>query len=81
MIWDNWLERRTRGWLLIWANFTAFLARHPLSVARIMGGEGGNALVYPANVGSFEARSAPSSYPTASRSPRTMRSGRPPFSG
>jgi RNA-directed DNA polymerase len=35
-IWHKWLERRTRGWLLIWANFTAFLARHPLPVARII---------------------------------------------
>jgi hypothetical protein len=35
-IWRKWLERRTRGWLLIWANFNAFLARHPLPVARII---------------------------------------------
>jgi len=35
-IWRKWLERRTRGWLLIWANFNAFLARHPLPAARII---------------------------------------------
>jgi hypothetical protein len=35
-IWHKWLERRTRGWLLIWDSFNAFLARHPLPVARII---------------------------------------------
>src|SRR5215475_636009 len=35
-IWHKWLERRTRGRVLIWANFKAFLARHPLPVARII---------------------------------------------
>jgi len=30
------LECRTRGRLLVWANFSAFLARHPLPVARII---------------------------------------------
>ena len=35
-IWQNWLERRTRGWLLTGASFNAFLARHPLPAARII---------------------------------------------
>jgi hypothetical protein len=35
-IWHKWLERRTRGRLLVWANFSAFVARHPLPVARII---------------------------------------------
>jgi RNA-directed DNA polymerase len=35
-IWHKWLERRTRGRVLVWANFKAFLARHPLPVARII---------------------------------------------
>jgi len=35
-IWHKWLERRTPGRVLIWANFRAFLARHPLPVARII---------------------------------------------
>jgi RNA-directed DNA polymerase len=35
-IWHKWLERRTRGWLLTWANFNAFLTRHPLPAARIV---------------------------------------------
>jgi len=29
-IWHKWLKPRTRGRLLVWANFSAFLARHPL---------------------------------------------------
>jgi hypothetical protein len=35
-IWQKWLERRTRGKLLTWAVFSAFLARHPLPLARII---------------------------------------------
>src|SRR5262252_7149680 len=35
-IWHKWLERRTRGRLLTWASFNAFLARHPLPAARII---------------------------------------------
>jgi RNA-directed DNA polymerase len=35
-IWHKWLERRTRGRRLLWANFNAFLARHPLPAARII---------------------------------------------
>ena len=35
-IWQKWLERRTRGWLLTWASFSAYLARHPLPAARII---------------------------------------------
>jgi group II intron reverse transcriptase/maturase len=35
-IWQKWLERRTRGRLLTWASFNAFLARHPLPAARII---------------------------------------------
>jgi RNA-directed DNA polymerase len=35
-IWRKWLERRTRGRLLTWDSFKAFLARHPLPVARII---------------------------------------------
>jgi RNA-directed DNA polymerase len=35
-IWHKWLERRTRGRMLTWANFNAFLARHPLPLARII---------------------------------------------
>jgi hypothetical protein len=34
-IWHKWRERRTRGRMLLWANFNAFLARHPLP-ARII---------------------------------------------
>jgi len=29
----QWLERRTRGWRLTWANFNAFLTRHRLPAA------------------------------------------------
>jgi RNA-directed DNA polymerase len=36
LTWHKWLERRTRGRALIWATFSAFLARHPLPVARII---------------------------------------------
>jgi len=36
LIWHKWLQRRTRGRTLIWATFSAFLARHPLPVARII---------------------------------------------
>ena len=35
-IWRKWLERRTRGWLLTWDSFNAFLDRHPLPGARII---------------------------------------------
>ena len=35
-IWHKWLERRTRGRRLLWANFNAFLARHPLPAARVI---------------------------------------------
>src|SRR5262250_1065063 len=35
-IWHKWLERRTRGRVLTWANFNAFLARHPLPAAKII---------------------------------------------
>jgi RNA-directed DNA polymerase len=35
-IWRKWLERRTRGWLLTWDSFNAFLARHSLPLARII---------------------------------------------
>ena len=35
-IWHKWLERRTRGRLLTWDSFNAFLGRHPLPVARII---------------------------------------------
>ena len=35
-IWHKWRERRTRGRMLLWANFNAFLARHPLPAARII---------------------------------------------
>ena len=35
-IWRKWLQRRTREWLLIWPNFNAFLACHPLPAARII---------------------------------------------
>src|SRR5262252_1015262 len=35
-IWHKWLERRTRGRLLTWASFNAFLARHPLPAAWII---------------------------------------------
>jgi RNA-directed DNA polymerase len=35
-IWHKWLERRTRGRRLLWANFNAFLARHPLPAAKII---------------------------------------------
>jgi RNA-directed DNA polymerase len=35
-IWHKWLERRTRGKRLTWAGFNAFLARHPLPLARII---------------------------------------------
>ena len=34
--WHKWLERRTRGRRFLWANFNAFLARHPLPAARII---------------------------------------------
>src|SRR5215467_13080702 len=73
-IWRKWLET-SNARMLIWANFNAFLARHPLPAARYyprlhqleriscvrnrmqeirasgsVGGEGGNALAYPARV-------------------------------
>jgi RNA-directed DNA polymerase len=35
-IWRKWLERRTRGRLLTWDSFKAFLARHQLPMARII---------------------------------------------
>jgi hypothetical protein len=35
-IWQKWLERRTRGKLLTWAGFRAFLDCHPLPLARII---------------------------------------------
>ena len=35
-IWHKWLELRTRGKLLTWAAFNAFLARHPLPPARLV---------------------------------------------
>jgi RNA-directed DNA polymerase len=35
-LWHKWLERRTRGCLFTWDSFNAFLARHPLPLARII---------------------------------------------
>src|SRR5262249_35920180 len=84
-IWHKWLERRTRGRLLTWDSFNAFLGRHPLPVARIThrhpswneslaGGTGGG---NPARPGLGGARGQPPRLPGKPSPGQTCASCRP----